>query len=117
MAATLLLDRTVWDLAVDAAGNIALATEPYSVIQDVASACRLFQGELWYGGTDGIFYFEQVLGRYQPIQLLKDQLSRAALAVPGVLSVVVYLTAVVGRAISGQVQVTTGTGTFVVPLG
>lgn len=117
MAATLLLDRTAWDLAVDASGNIALATESYSTLQDVASACRLFQGELWYGGTDGIFYFEQILGRYQPIQILKDQLVRAALTVPGVIAATVFLTAVVGRSISGQIQVTTGAGVSVVLLG
>lgn len=117
MAATLLLDRIAWDLCVDASGNIAAATESYSTLQDVASACRLFPGELWYGGTDGIFYFEQILGRYQPIQILKDQLVRAALAVPGVLAATVFLTAVVGRAISGQIQVTTRAGVSVVPLG
>lgn len=117
MATTLLLDRIAWDLALDASGNIALASEPYSILQDVASACRLFQGELWYGGTQGIFYFDQILGRYQPIQILKDQLVRAALTVPGVLAATVFLTAVVGRAISGQVQITTTDGAAVVPLG
>lgn len=34
MASTLLLDTLAWDLAVDAAGNIAVATEPYSLAQD-----------------------------------------------------------------------------------
>lgn len=117
MATTLLLDRTAWDLTLDASGNIALAAEPYSILQDVASACRLFAGELWYGGTAGIFYFDQILGRYQPIQILKDQLVRAALTVPGVLSATVFLTAVVGRAIGGQVQIVTSAGVAVVPLG
>lgn len=114
---TLLLDRTAWDLALDTAGNIAVASAPYATIQDVASACRLFQGELWYGGTDGLPYFESVLGKYQPTQILKDGLIRAALSVPGVLSAVVYLTAVTDREIRGQVQVRTGEGVLVVPLG
>lgn len=116
MASTLLLDREAWDLTVDATGNIARADETYSILQDVASACRLFQGELWYGGTDGIPYFDQILGRYQPIQVLKDGLVRAALSVPGVLTATVFLTAVVGRQISGQVQVTTAAGDLVITL-
>jgi hypothetical protein len=116
MASTLLLDRNAWDLAVDAIGNIALASEPYSILQDVASACRLFQGELWYGGTDGLPYFDQILGEYQPIQVLKDGLVRAALSVPGVLAATVFLTAVVGRQISGQVQITTSAGPAIVTL-
>lgn len=116
MASTLLLDREAWDLTVDAIGNIARADETYSIIQDVASACRLFQGELWYGGTDGIPYFDQILGRYQPIQVLKDGLVRVALSVPGVLTATVFLTAVVGRQINGQVQITTTAGDLVVTL-
>ena len=39
---TLLLDLTNWDLLVDASGNIAVASDPYSVAQDVASAVRVF---------------------------------------------------------------------------
>lgn len=116
MASTLLLDREAWDLTVDAIGNIARADETYSTIQDVASACRLFQGELWYGGIDGIPYFDQILGKYQPIQVLKDGLVRAALSVPGVLAATVFLTAVVGRQISGQVQLVTTAGNLVVTL-
>lgn len=116
MASTLLLDREAWDLTVDAVGNIARTDETYSTIQDVASACRLFQGELWYGGTDGLPYFDQILGEYQPIQVLKDGLVRAALSVPDVLSATVFLTAVVGRQISGQIQIVTPGGDAVVTL-
>ena len=63
---TLLLDRTQWDLVQDANGNIALATEPYARAQDVASACRLFRGELWYDTAAGIPYFEDILGKSPP---------------------------------------------------
>ncbi len=106
MASTLLLDRSTWDFVVDAYGNIARADEPYAILQDVASACRLFFAELWYDETKGIRYFEQVLGRFQPTQLLKAQLVAAAKTVPGVVSATVYLTAIEARSISGQVQVT-----------
>lgn len=117
MATTLLLDRTAWDLAIDAIGNIALASETYSILQDVSSACRLFQGELWYGGTDGIPYFDQVLGQHQPIQVLKEGLVRAALTVPGVLAATVFLTEAAGRTLTGQIQCQTNAGLVVVPLG
>lgn len=116
MASTLLLDRDAWDLTVDAVGNIARADDSYSILQDVASACRLFQGELWYGGTAGIPYFDQILGRYQPIPALKDALVRAALSVPGVLSARVFLTNVVGRQLRGQVQCVTTAGDVTVAL-
>lgn len=116
MASTLLLDRDAWDLTVDAAGNIARADEPYSTLQDVASAARLFQSELWYGGTAGIPYFDQILGRYQPIPALKDALVRAALSVPGVLSARVFLTDVVGRSLGGQIQCVTTAGDVTVTL-
>lgn len=116
MASTLLLDRDVWDLTVDAVGNIARADETYSTFQDVASACRLFQGELWYGGTDGLPYFDQILGKFQPIQVLKAGLVQAALSVPGVQAATVFLSAVVGRQITGQVQVVTAAGTDMVTL-
>ena len=110
MGSTLLLDVAAWDLALDASGNIALATEPYSIVQDVASACRLFAGELFYDTSQGIRYFDQVLGQTQPASVLKDQLVKAALSVPGVLSATVYLSAIEGRTLSGQVQIVTADG-------
>lgn len=116
MATTLLLDRDTWDLCVDALGNIALASEPYSLEQDVASACRLFTGELYYGGGKGIPYFSSILGHPIPAQILKAQLVKAALTVPGVKSARVYLTALADRSVGGQVQFSTEEGTFSVVL-
>ena len=114
MATTLLLDRTEWDIVLDASGNIAMASEPYAIIQDVASACRLFTNEIYYGGSSGIPYFEQVLGRFQPIQVLKAQLVRTALTVPGVVSARAFLTFIGrDRQVRGQVQVTLGDGSVV----
>lgn len=113
---SLLLDRTSWDLTLDAGGNIAKASDPYSIVQAVACACRLVKNELYYGGSQGVDYFNQVLGQYQPIAVLKAQLVAAALTVPGVLTAVVFLTDVTGRQISGQVQVTTTSGPLVITL-
>jgi hypothetical protein len=100
-----------WDLTTDASSNIAMASEPYSLAQDAASAIRLFQGELWYDTTQGIPYFGQILGQTPPLQLLKSQFTAAALTVPGVVSAVCFITGISGRQVSGQVQVTDASGT------
>lgn len=107
---TLLLDQTLWDLCKDAAGNIAMARDPYAVAQDVASACRLFQGELWYDTTQGIPYFENVLGKQIPLALLRSYLENAAMSVPGVVKARAFLTGAEGRTVAGQVQVTLSNG-------
>ena len=114
---TLLLNRDGWDLAIDAFGNIAKAGESYSILQDVASACRLFLGELYYGPPSaGIPYFAEALGRAYPTALLKARLNAAALAVPGVLTAQCFLTRVVDRSISGQMQITTAAGPQIITL-
>ena len=103
---TLLLDRTYWDLVLDANGNIALASDPYSRAQDVASACRLFRGELWYNTEKGIPYFDEILGHKPPVSLVKSHLEQAALTVPGVGNVQIVLQAIENRKLSGQVLFT-----------
>ena len=101
---TLLLNRDNWDIFTDASGNIALATDPYSRVQDVASACRLFIGELWYDTSKGIPYFQQVLGQMPPMSLVKDLMVKSALTVPGVVSAQCVITGFSNRTISGQIQ-------------
>ena len=110
MANTLLLDRTSWDLCIDASGNIAMASEPYSLAQDAASAIKLFLGEYIYDVTIGIPYFEQILGKNPPINYLKSQMVQAAESVPGIGSAIVYFSSVANGQVSGQVQVTSLTG-------
>ena len=114
MPDTLLLDRSVWDLLLDASGNIALASEPYSLAQDAASAIRLFKGELFYDTTLGVPYFGQILGQFPPIALMKAKFVAAALTVPGVVDAVCYITGIEGRTVSGQVQVTDTAGRITV---
>ena len=105
MATTLLLDRDDWDLCLDAAGNIALASEPYSQAQDAASACRVFQGEAYYDTTLGVPYFSDVLGRYQPTQILRARMQEAALTVPGVTDATAVLVTHPNREMTGQIQI------------
>ena len=107
---TLLLDQSAWDLVIDSAGNIAMATPPYALAQDVASAVRLFLGELWYNTPKGIPYFEDVLGHLPPLSLLTGYMEHAALTVPGVVSVQVIISEFSGREIRGEVQFIDETG-------
>lgn len=107
---TLLLDRTVWDLCLDASGNIAVAAEPYAQAQDVASAIRLFRGELWYDTAPGLPYFSQILGKTPAPGFLKAQFIRAALTVPGVISAQAFLSFDFTRVLGGQVQFVTSDG-------
>ncbi len=104
---TLLLDRTTWDLVLDAAGNIAVAAPPYSLAQDAASAIKTFAGECYFDTSLGVPYLTRVFTGTPPsISTLKQLFEGAALTVPGVASATVFITAATGRAISGQVQVT-----------
>jgi hypothetical protein len=107
---TLLLDQTEWDLVLDSSGNIAKAEPPYALAQDVASAVRLFLGELWYDTTKGIPYFEDVLGHLPPLPLLTGHMQKAALSVPGVVSARVLIDSFNSREITGQIQFIDETG-------
>lgn len=108
---TLLLDTVAWDLITDAVGNIAAATDPYSLAQDAASAIRLFQGELYYDTDQGVPYWTSILGASPPpISLMRTKFTAAALTVPGVVSAKCFITAVIDRRVTGQVQVTDKNG-------
>lgn len=107
---TLLLDRTAWDLVLDASGNIALASDPYAVGQDVASAIKLFKGELFYDTTKGVPYWSEVLGLRPPLSLVRSRLRSAALTVPQVVEALPTLTRFTDRELSGYVAVTLSNG-------
>lgn len=107
---TLLLDRDTWDLTLDSNGNIAVASPPYALAQDVASAIRLFEGELWYDTTKGVPYFSEILGEIPSVGLMKARFVQAALTVPGIVAAVAYLDGIVGREVMGQVQATDEAG-------
>jgi hypothetical protein len=108
MPNTILLDVTTWDYTVDAAGNWAMASEPYALAQDVSSAIRLIQGELWYDDSQGIPYFQKILRQPLTLAEFQDFMVNAALTVPNVVSAtcVVESYSATTRAIVGQVQFT-----------
>lgn len=103
---TMLLDTVLWDLTVDAAGNIAVATEPYALAQDVSSAVRLVLGELWYDSTQGVDYFQKILGKSPPLAVFQELMIQAALTVPDVVSAVCIVTSYdfATRHVDGELQ-------------
>lgn len=94
------------DLCADLSGNIAKASEPYAIAQDVASAIKLFKGELWYDTRQGVPYFSDILGKRPPMSLFKHHMETAALTVPNVVQAKCVVQSLAGRKITGQVQFT-----------
>lgn len=114
---TLYLDPLLWDLAVDANGNIAMAAPNYALVQDVASACRTFLGEVYYDNSIGVPYIrnppgsgQELLGTTPPLSVLQGAMAAAALTVPYVQSATVVVTSFENREAQGQVQFTTQNG-------
>lgn len=101
---TLILDQRAWDLVIDSMGNIAMAQPAYALAQDVASAVKLFLGELWYDTTKGIPYFQNILGHLPPVSLFIGYIEKAALTVPGVVSAQCIITEFSNTAITGRVK-------------
>lgn len=113
---TLPLNIETWDLELDHAGNLSLTDPDYSIAQDVASAIRTFLGECWYDATLGLPYFQSLLGKLPPASYITNLLEKAALTVPGVVSVtVVSLGFDPNRRLTGSViVVSTDTNTPIV---
>lgn len=103
---TLLLNPESWDLMVTSSRDIAVAAEPYAFAQDAASAIRLFRGEDYYDVERGLPYWDQILGRWPTIQLMKAKFVAAAKTVPGVVAAQAFIESIEDRRPKGQVQVT-----------
>lgn len=81
---TFLLDLDTWDLCLDASGNLAVANAPYSIAQDVASQLKTFLGECWYDTSQGMPYWQSILGQRPPASYVISELETQALLVPDV---------------------------------
>lgn len=101
---TLLLELNDWDLCIDASRNIALASAPYALAQDVASAIKTFLGEVWYNTAEGVPYFSQILGKTPPVAVFQEYMIAAALTVPNVVSATCVVSSFENRTVTGQVQ-------------
>jgi hypothetical protein len=114
MATTMLLDTATWDLTVDGNGNIGSVSGDYQLAQDGASQCRLFEGELWYDTSQGVPYFQSILGQLPPLPLLKSYFVTAGELVPGVASAQVFIASIdVNRVLTAQLQLTNTSGAVV----
>lgn len=107
---SLYLDPSAWDLVLDSSGNIAVASNPYALAQNAASAIRTFLGEVYYNTTIGVPYMNGMLGVKPNFAFIKAQLVAAAESVAEVASAVVYITSFSHRNIAGQVQITSTSG-------
>jgi hypothetical protein len=81
---TWLLSWDTLDSCLDANGNIAVASAPYSIAQDVATQESTFLGECWYDTSQGVPYWQQILGKRPPASLMVSLLEAQALLVPDV---------------------------------
>jgi hypothetical protein len=102
---TLLLNPNTWDFLIDANLNIAMASEPYSISQDVASACKTFAGEVYYDTTQGVPYFANFLGQPADIASLQIAYEAAAMTVPDVVASQCTAIWYNNRMISGNIEV------------
>lgn len=79
---TMQLNPQTWDLTTDGSGNLAIAQRPLAVAQDVASACRVFQGECYYDNALGIPWQEEILGRQVTTGFVAQRLQTEAQKLP-----------------------------------
>ena len=107
---TLLLNPDSWDLMIASTRDIAVASEPYALAQDAASAIRLFEGEDYYDTTRGVPYWAEILGKWPTVQLMQAKFTAAARTVPGVTAAVCYIESIIDRRPKGQVQITDRAG-------
>lgn len=101
------LDTEAWDISLDSSGNMAIASNPYAVSQDVACACSTFLGEAWYDTSLGIPYYERILGHWPGTQLINTKMATEAKKLSYVQSA--FCTTTVGkntRAVSGVMTIT-----------
>lgn len=123
---TWLLSWNSEDTCLDAAGNIAVATGPYAVAQDVATQLSTFLGECWYDTSQGVPYWQQIFGGKQnpsgalpPASLIASLLEAQALLVPDVATATCTIAGIDSdRSVIGQMLITlTDDTTFEFPIG
>ena len=107
---TLALDSS-WDLLITD-GTLTVATGNPALVQDVASACRTFLGEVWYAPlTQGVPYYQQILGYRVSLSLVKQAEVANGMLTPGVGAINCFLTGPdKNRNVGGQLQVFNASG-------
>jgi hypothetical protein len=110
MSTTSLMLTNSWDLSVKGENIAVCDTDQYAMAQDVATACRLFYGENWYNVKIGVKYFEDILGKMPPKSLISAYYQKAALSVPGVVAVKVFVDSILNRRMRGRILFTDAAG-------
>ena len=90
--------------------DLAIADDPYSLSQDVASAVKCFKAECWYNTVLGVPYFEEIFGKQPNITLINRRVEDAAMSVTGVIAAKCVITKFTQRDLFGQIQFTDKTG-------
>lgn len=98
---TLALNNATWDLILDGAGNIATRADSAARTQDVCSACRVFEGEVYYNSSLGVPYLSDVLGEEPNPDSLSAYYITAARTVAGVKDAHLNVTGVSLRGLEG----------------
>jgi hypothetical protein len=95
------------DSYLDTSGNIATLSGAAAVAQDVATQCSTFLGECWYDSTQGIPYWQQILGKRPPASLIASLFENQALKVPDVATATMVVTGITAqRGLVGQLTIT-----------
>jgi len=109
---TWLLDWATGGICLDAYGNIAVASAPYSIAQDAATQASTFLGECWYDTSQGVDWWGDILGKNPPASLVASLIEAQVLLVPDVESVIVTLAGIdSNRNGVGQMLITDTDGT------
>ena len=106
------LNPKKWDTCVDAAGNVAVCSEPYRIAQDVATACRTFvqapnggPGDIWWNQSAGVPN-AAILSENVSLAYVAAVYQTMALTVPGCTSALAILVQPgPSRKLTGQIQV------------
>ena len=104
---TLQLNADAWDITLDAAGNIAVASDKEAILQDVCSAARTWLGEALYDTGQGVPYDTDILQSNIDLSFYASEVEDAALTVPGVAAATCHLaTPTKDRQLQGALVIT-----------
>lgn len=104
MSLSLALNENL-DLFLTPAGNMATVSDDAADAQDVACAVRTWLTDLYYAQDYGIPFLPSVFGKPYSEQLLAAQINAQALSVKNIAKAQTTVTSIVGRKVSGFVEV------------
>ena len=76
-----------WDTYLDSTGNIALTTDPDTILQRVKHRLQTFKGECYLDRSLGMPYFEEVNRKNPDLRKIRALILSVIAGVPGVVAV------------------------------